>query len=396
MGIKSLKKIVYLAAFIRSTAIGFISIFLGFYLVEKGISPFWSGILIAAGLLGNALATSLISFLGVRIGRKTLLLCFSFIRALGGILFPFGTSFVFLSSIAFLGMLNGMGKDRSGVRAIDQTLLADAVLPENRTMTYAHYNMLMDSGLILGAGLAGIPELLTFYHGSLSFGIYGALFAFSGILYGFASIPERGKKERKKLEVRAETKRKIRKLSMIFSLDSLGGGFLTVSLVSYWFFSRFHQPVETVAALFFAARILNLISNYGAVWISKKIGLVKTMVFTHLPASICLILAAFSPYFWLAALFFLIRETFIQMDVPTRESYTMAIVEPHERTYASGMTNAVRNFGWTIPPILAGEGMTLFFQGFPLVAGSSLKIIYDLLLYIQFHHVKPPEEASKK
>jgi MFS family permease len=391
--LNSLKKIVYLAAFLRSTAIGFISVFLGFYFVERGFSPFLSGILITAGLLGNAFATSLIGFLGFRADRKTLLLCYSFVSAIGGILMSYEFSFVFLVFIAFFGMLNGMGKDRSGIRAVDQTLLADAVEPGNRTMVYAHYNMLMDSGLILGAGLAGIPKLLTFYHGSFSFVIYGILFALSGVLYTSASIPRISEKKKgEKLKIQPETKKKIRKLSFLFSLDSLGGGFLTASLVSYWFFSRFHESAAVVAGLFFLARILNLLSNYGAVWISKQIGLVKTMVFTHLPASVCLILAAFSPYFWLAALFFLIRESFIQMDVPTRESYTMAIVEPHERSYASGITNAVRNFGWTIPPILAGEGMGLF-QGFPLVAGSALKILYDLLLYAQFRHLKPPEET---
>jgi hypothetical protein len=184
------------------------------------------------------------------------------------------------------------------------------------------------------------------------------------------------------------------RISALFALDGLGGGLLVTTLLSYFFFERFAASPATVAALFFAARLANLASNFGAAWLARRIGLVNTMVFTHVPSSLLLVAVAFVPRFELAAALFLLRECLVEMDVPTRQSYVMAVVAPGERTVASGVTNLVRLAAWAAGPALAGLAMGRLWLGAPLVIGAGVKIVYDLLLYAAFRGVRPPEETG--
>jgi predicted MFS family arabinose efflux permease len=189
------------------------------------------------------------------------------------------------------------------------------------------------------------------------------------------------------------SRRGLWKISALFGLDSLGGGFLTASLLAFFFFQRFGATEGVVGALFFGARIANAASHLGAAWLAKHLGLVRTMVFTHIPSSLLLVTVAFAPNFPVAAVLFLLREGLVEMDVPTRQSYVMALVRPDERTFASGITNLVRLAGWALAPSFAG----LLMQGTSLVAplfiGAGMKISYDLLLCRAFWHLRPPEEA---
>ncbi|HLE84617.1 MAG TPA: MFS transporter, partial [Thermoanaerobaculia bacterium] len=178
----------------------------------------------------------------------------------------------------------------------------------------------------------------------------------------------------------------------LFALDGIGGGFLVTTLLSYYFFERFGASPGAVALLFFAARLANLLSNFGAAWLARRFGLVNTMVFTHIPASLLLVAVAFVPTFAVAAALFLVREMLVEMDVPTRQSYVMAVVAPEERTAAAGVTNLVRLGGWAAGPALAGWTMEHWALGAPLVLGAAIKIVYDLLLWTAFRQVKPPEE----
>jgi predicted MFS family arabinose efflux permease len=184
----------------------------------------------------------------------------------------------------------------------------------------------------------------------------------------------------------------VRALAALFALDSLGGGFLGSALVAYWFFERYGLSEEQIAALFFAARGLNAVSHLGAAWLAGRIGLVNTMVFTHLPSSVFLMAAPAAPAPGLAAGLFLAREGLVEMDVPTRQSYVLAIVRPEERTYASGITNLTRNLGWAAGPFIAGAVMQHVALAGPLLIGGSLKILYDVLLYRSFKNVKEPEQ----
>ena len=194
--------------------------------------------------------------------------------------------------------------------------------------------------------------------------------------------------------ITSDTRRRVRTLALLFGLDSLGGGFLGSALVAYWFFERYGLSEPQIAALFFAARGLNALSHLAAAWLAGRIGLVNTMVFTHLPSSLFLMAAPAAPYPGLASALFLAREGLVEMDVPTRQSYVLAIVRPEERTYASGITNLTRNLGWAAGPFIAGAVMQHVALAAPLFIGGTLKIVYDVLLYRSFKAMRPPEEEQ--
>ena len=179
---------------------------------------------------------------------------------------------------------------------------------------------------------------------------------------------------------------------VLFGLDSIGGGFLSSSLVAYWFFQQYGTSDVQLAWLFFSARVLNVLSHVAAAWIARRIGLLNTMVFTHLPSSVVLMLAPFAPTAGIAAALFLAREALVEMDVPTRQSYVLAVVPPSSRTYASGMTNVTRNAGWAVGPLVGGMAMQHLALAAPLLIGGSLKTLYDVALYRSFRHLRPPEE----
>jgi MFS family permease len=180
----------------------------------------------------------------------------------------------------------------------------------------------------------------------------------------------------------------------LFALDSLGGGFLTTSLLSYFFFERFGAGEALIGVLFFGARVANALSHLAAAWLAGRIGLVNTMVFTHIPSSLLLVAVAFAPGFGAAAALFLLREALVEMDVPTRQSYVMAVVQPTERLWASAVTGLVRSGAWAVAPALAGVLMERVAFATPLFLGAGLKIVYDLALYASFRGIKPPEERG--
>jgi predicted MFS family arabinose efflux permease len=185
----------------------------------------------------------------------------------------------------------------------------------------------------------------------------------------------------------------IRRLTLLFGIDSVGGGFLSSALIGYWFFRRFGTSEASLAGLFFTARVLNTAGHVTAAWIARRIGLVNTMVLTHLPSSLFIMAAPIAPTVTLASFLFLCREALVEMDVPTRQSYVMAIVAPSERTVASGVTNVTRNVGWAVGPSIAGVVMEQTLAA-PLVIGGALKILYDVLLYTAFRTIRPPEEQA--
>jgi predicted MFS family arabinose efflux permease len=186
--------------------------------------------------------------------------------------------------------------------------------------------------------------------------------------------------------VSAGTRRRVRTIAALFFLDSFGGGFLASALIAYWFFDRFGLGEAAIATLFFAARALNALSHLGAAWLAARIGLIRTMVFTHLPSSLFLMAAPAAPSAALAATFFLIREGLVEMDVPTRQSYVMSMVGADERSYASGVTNLTRTLGWAAGPPVAGFLMQYLSPSAPLYIGGALKIVYDLWLWRSFRN----------
>jgi len=396
--------IIYIAAWMRSFGIGLLGVVLGVFLYREGYSSTAIGLVIAAGLAGAATGTVFITFKADRLGRRRTLFVLSLLTAAGSLplIFHFGLPAMVL--IAFLGMLNGMGSDRSPAFALEQATIPGLVSDEKRTWALAWYSVVLDASGALGALAAGIPiaaqkwwsvDISRSYR--FLFIAYAAISVLTALLYLLLSEDVEIRKEGTlgtRVSVSAETKSTIKRISALFAIDAFGGGFLTDALVSYWFFRRFGIAESQLALLFFTVHVLNALSHLGAAWLARRIGLIKTMVFTHLPSSMFLIAAAFMPSPRWAIVLFLLRESLVEMDVPTRQSYVAAVVQPGERTFAAGVTNLVRNGAWAAASAVAGVFMQQVAFAAPLLLGGGLKIIYDGLLWRAFRHLAPPEERK--
>jgi len=392
------------AGFLRSLGVGLLGVVLGIYLFRLGLSSLAIGLVVATGLAGSALATIAVSFAADRLGRKNSLLCLSLLSTMGGLALALSPRLPLLLTMAFISMLNGTGTDRSAAFALDQAVVPGLVPDVKRTWKLAWYNVLLDAGGSLGALAAGLPILLQHHLAVPVLSSYRIVFfGFSGLclivaaLYSLLSpaveIADSLPSARMSSRISSDSKRIVAKITALFSLDAFGGGFLTDALVAYWFFRRFGIAEHDLGLVFFAVHILNAGSHLGAAWLARRIGLVNTMVFTHLPSSLFLMAVPFAPSLKWAVLLFLCREALVEMDVPTRQSYVAALVRPSERTFASGITNLARNLFWAVGSGAAGLLMQVLSFSAPLLVGGAAKVAYDLLLYKSFSGLRPPEEA---
>ncbi len=395
--------LIYAAAFLRSLGVGLTGVILGIYLSRAGFSAAYIGVVIASGLAGVAVATLIVTLHSDRLGRRRTLVGLSLLAALGGLGLALASGLSGILLLSFLGMLNGMGRDRGAASVLEQAIIPETSAAERRTWALAWYNLVLDAGHALGALAGAVPfllrhwlevDLLASYQ--LAFGLYAGLNLASAVIYLFLSsqievaraapgLAEAGRK------LSPKSKKIVAKLAALSGLDSLGGGFLTSALIAYWFFRRFGVAEETLGLLFFTVRLANSGSYLVAAWLARRIGLLNTMVFTHIPSSLFLVALPFAPSFPWAVGLFLARECLVEMDVPTRQSYILAVVEPTERTFASGITNLTRNVAWATAPSFAGYFMQLALAA-PLFLGGGIKIVYDLLLFTAFRRLKPPEE----
>lgn len=392
-------------AFLRSVSVGLTGVVVGIYLFRNGFSSLAIGLTIGSGLAGAAAATLIVSLRADRLGRRPTLLLLAFLSSIAGGALAIRPSLPFLLPLAFVGMLNGMGTDRSAAFALEQAIIPGLVPDVRRTWTLAWYNVALDTGGAIGALAAGVPLLLAKWLGTSLAVAYQIVFLgytganlLIGLLYLLLSPAVEVAKAPiiniQQSRVSEGTKNVLTKITALFSLDALGGGLLTDALLAYWFFRRFGVSEGNLGTLFFVIRLLNAVSHLGAAWLARHIGLVKTMVFTHLPSSLFLMAVPFVPSFRVAAILLLCREALVEMDVPTRQSYVAALVLPSERTLASGVTNLARNLFWAVGSAVAGMFMQNVALSAPLVTGGGLKISYDLLLYRSFRRVRPPEEQG--
>ncbi len=393
------------AGFLRSFATGLMGVVLGIYLFRSGLSSAAIGLIIAMGLAGAASATLFMTIAADRIGRKWFLVVLSFLSAVGGIALVLSPRLALLTIMAFVGMLNGTGTDRSAAFALDQAIVPGLVSDSKRTWTLAWYNVLLDGGGSLGALAAGLPIMLEHRMSLTTLTSYRLVFLGCSILclivaaayLCLSSAVEVGSLQPRastRVRITPESKKIVAKITALFSLDAFGGGFLTDALIAYWFFRRFGIGEQNLGIVFFAVHILNACSHLVAAWLARHIGLVNTMVFTHLPSSLFLMAVPFAPSFKIAVLLFLCREALVEMDVPTRQSYVAAVVLPNERTFASGLTNLARNLFWAVGSSVAGFAMQNLAFAAPLVIGGGTKVAYDLALYRAFRKLRPPEELE--
>ncbi len=394
------RNLISLSAGFRALATGMLGITLGIYLARLNLTPTQIGFVVGLGLGGCAVGALLATLFSDRFGRRRFLIALALLSALGGVVTAIGSGFALLAAAAFFGMLNGMGRDRGAGLIVEQAILPSTVPTADRTKAFAWYNVLQDAGHALGSLLAGLPFILKkifvigeveALRGTVLF--YSVLILIPILFYSRLSSKVEIPLEKKKVVLSPESRLVLTKISSLFLLDSLGGGFLTTALLSFFFFKRFGVGPEIIGLLFFGARVANAISHLGAAWLAKKIGLVNTMVFTHIPSSLLLMTVGFVPSFPIAAALFLLREGLVEMDVPTRQSYVMAMVKEEERSIASGVTHLVRLGAWAVAPSFAGMMMQGIASAMPLYAGGGMKILYDILLYKNFKKLKAPEES---
>lgn len=386
------------AAFSRALATGLIGVLLGIYLAQLKLDPRQIGAVISFALAGGALAALLVTVFGSRFRPRPMLVTLCALATLGGTAAIFTDSFQLLAAAGFAGMFNAMGRDRGALPIIEQALLPAMAGETSRTSVFAWYNALLDAGYACGGLLAGLPTLLQ----AAGFGavdafkvtlaVYAALYALSTVLYALLPPVADAVKSVSLRALPADSRRIVWKISFLFFIDAFGGGFLGSALLSYFFFERFAASEAIIAVLFFVGRGLSAASHLAAAWLAKRIGLIRTMVFTHVPSSLLLITVGLTPDFGVAALLFLLREALNEMDVPTRQSYVMAVVRPEERLAAAGITSLVRVAGWAAAPAIAGVLMSTGGLAAPLFVGAALKISYDILLWRDFSKVKAPEE----
>jgi predicted MFS family arabinose efflux permease len=320
--------------------------------------------------------------------------------ALGAAAFLVADEFILLSIAAFVGMFNVHGRDRGAIPILEQAIFPATTDHAGRTRVFAWYNVLLDSGYAAGGLLAALPGLLEISGLPLlaamrwSLAIFCVLYAAAAVLYSRLPPHVSGTTPVTLAQLSPRSRPIVGKISVLFLIDAFGGGFVGSALLAYFFAERFGATAAQVAILFAIGRVLSAVSHLVAAWLAKRIGLLNTMVFTHIPTNLLLFtIVAVESFPW-AAFLFLVREALNEMDVPTRQSYVMAVVEPAERLAASGITSLVRSCGWALAPMIAGVMMQGMGLGVPLIVAGALKLLYDLFLWREFRRVKPPEELE--
>ncbi len=390
-----------LARALRGAADGFASLVLVAYLAELGFSSLAIGALVTATLLGSAALTLAVGLAGARLREHAVLIGACALMLLTGLGLAGFTEFWPLVVVAFAGTINLSDGDVSVFLPTEQALLADAVAGSDRVALFARYNLAGALAAGLGSLAAGAPELLAGAQGLSRAGAFRAAL----LLYGLAALPIAwlyaglpARAAAATAEARpaplSRSRAVVLRLTALFALDSFGGGFVVRAMLALWLFQRFGFSMQAAGSVFFFSGLLAGFSQLASARLAARIGLIPTMVYTHLPANAFLVLAAFMPSASFAVAFLLLRTAFSQMDVPARQSYVMAIVPPEERAAAASVTNVPRSLATALSPSLSGALLALSSFGWPLVIGGALKIAYDLLLLVQFRNAPPPEETT--
>lgn len=382
---------------LRSVADGFVALLLPVHLGRLGYGAVEIGLLATATLLGSALLTLALGYAGHHIRLRQGLLGAALLMAATGLCFAGLDAFWPLLLVAFVGTVNPSSGDVSVFLPLEHTLIAQLAPDRDRTAIFARYSLVGSLGTAVGALAAGGLEWLDRLvpPGTATqamFLIYAAIGIATWWLY--SGLPDiRPPAEHRTVRL-GPSRRRVYGLAALFSVDSFGGGFVVNSLLALWLFQRFGLSAAATGTIFFVTGLCSAVSYLVAVRLARRIGLVNTMVFTHLPANILLILAAFAPTLPVAVVFLVLRSLLSQMDVPARTSYVMAIVEPAERPAAASLTAVPRSLASALSPALAGAMLGAGTFGWPLVCAGALKIAYDLTLLACFRAVKPPEERT--
>jgi MFS family permease len=388
-------RLLYAARCLRGFGDGFAVVILPAYLIAIGLGPVQIGFVATVSLAGTAALTLLVGLIAPRHDLRNVLLLGAGLMVFTGIALP---SFEYLAFIAVVGTINPSTGDIGVLVPLEHAMLARHAADAERTRIFARYSLIGALSMAAGALAAGLADIFVAWGLAepaafkLMFYLYAALGAGAALLY--RRLPHAEAEPSRPHAPLGPSRTIVYKLAALFSLDAFAGGFIAQSLLALWLFQKFELSVAAASLFFFWSGVLSAFSYPVAARLAGRIGLVTTMVYTHIPSSVCLILAAFAPSLALTLTLLLVRAALSQMDVPTRTSYVMAVVTPAERTAAASVTAVPRSLASSVSPVFAGALLTLPFSGLPLVLCGSLKIVYDLALLFTFRHVKPPEERS--
>jgi MFS family permease len=395
-------RLIIAARALRGFAQSSVTVVVAIYLGLRGFSVVEIGLFLTLGSAGAAVSAVVIGLVGDAFGRRRTLIVLSVLMMLTGIVLATSDDFLLLGAAAFLGSFSALAGSGGGMGTLEQAILAVSAAPEKRTDVFALNSIVGMSAASLGALASGLSTALQRYVGMdalpslrwlfLGYACVGLLIA---VLYGRLSprIEVADGAARWTNPWRLPSRRRIFTLAGLFAVDSFGTGFVVESLASYWFFTRFGlQPAE-LGIVFFSSNVLTAVSLWVAARLARRIGLLNTMVFTHIPSSLFLVAMVFAPTAWLAIVFWLLRAFFSQMDVPTSQSYTMAVVGPTERTAMASATLVSRSAGVAAGPTVATALWAVTSATVPFVVAALVKIVYDLTLWTLFRTVKPPEEV---
>jgi MFS family permease len=386
---------------IRAFGDGYVAVLLPVHLISLDYSSFEVGAIATSSLVGSSILTLLVGLVAYRMKRRSVLIYATLLMAFTGIAFSTFEQFWPLLLVAFVGTLNPSGGDVSVFLPVEQSLLPQTIPARKRTAVFARYGLVGTLVGAIGALVSGFPELLSDRADiDLQTAIKG-MFLLYALLGGAAFLiyrtlsPGLEPQSARVATPLGESRRTVYKLAALFSLDSFGGGFVIQSLLALYLFDRFELSVATTGLIFFWTNLLAAFSILASAWLAERIGLIETMVFTHIPAQIALMLVPFMPSLWPALALLMIRALFSHMDIAPRNSYVMAVVSPAERPAAASVTSVPRSLASAGSPLLAGYLFSLSAFGWPLLIGGGLKLAYNGLLLGMFRKVRPPEELDE-
>lgn len=379
---------------LRSAADGMISLVLPAYLLSLGYGAIETGVLATATLAGSAVLTLAVGLYAHRADGRTLLIFASVLMTFTGFAFVVIDDLRPLLLVAFVGTINPTGGDVSVFLPLEQAQLSRQTTSARRTRLFARYSFVGSMAAAAGALGAGLPETIAMRFGmSTSTALQGAFVVYAAVglavLPFYWRLPRAPVAAQRPVAALGPSRRTVLTLAALFSLDSFAGGFVVQSLLALWLFDRFGLSLLATGTIFFWTGVLSAFSYFVAARLAERIGLINTMVFTHLPANLCLALVPFAGQLWLAIALLLARSALSQMDVPARTSYVMSVVTPAERPAAASLTAVPRSLAAAASPALAGSMLGASGFGWPLVIAGSLKIVYDLLLLALFRR-RPP------
>ncbi len=390
----------------RTFSQSFISVIIALYLAELGFNLVQIGAILTAGIAGVSFFAFVVGLISGKVGRRRLLVIFSLLAAASGLAMYFAETFIPLMVIAFLGSLStgGGGGGESPAQPLEVAILPDTASPERRTDIFAIYSIVARTGTFLGALAAGLPVLFQDVLGISVLSSFKVLFLGFAVcqlagaaLYASISQGVEAATTRQQWQnpLKLPSRRRIFTLTGLFSVDTFTTSMVMQALMAYWFYTKFGLTLESLTLVFSLSHLLTASSLWIAAKISNRIGLLNTMVFTHIPSSFFMLAAAFAPSATLAIVFWQCRAFLSQMDVPTKDSYTMAVINPEERVAMASIHMVSRSAAGAIGPTVTTAIWNITAAWTPLVGSALLKIGYDLSLYFMFRNVRPPEEEER-